>query len=98
MTNRSPVAVVLLSLVTCFIYAYYWLYVTSEEMSKKGAEMPNFVMLFIPIANILWMLKYCEGVEKVTNGATTKVTAIILLLLLGPIAYGIFQAKFNEVK
>ncbi len=35
MTHRNPITVVLLSLVTFTLYAYYWLYVTTEELAKE---------------------------------------------------------------
>ena len=35
MTQRSPVAVVLLSFVTFTLYAYYWLYKTTDELREE---------------------------------------------------------------
>ena len=35
LTKRSPITVVVLSLVTFTLYAYYWLYVTTEELAKE---------------------------------------------------------------
>jgi len=35
LTRRSPITVVILSLVTFTLYAYYWLYVTTEELAKE---------------------------------------------------------------
>ncbi len=35
MTRRNPITVVVLSLVTFTLYAYYWLYVTTEELAKE---------------------------------------------------------------
>jgi hypothetical protein len=38
MKKRSPVAIVLLSLVTFGIYAYYWLYATGEELKRESGR------------------------------------------------------------
>ena len=35
MTRRSPITVVALSLLTFTLYAYYWLYVTTEELARE---------------------------------------------------------------
>lgn len=38
MTRRSPITVVVLSIVTFTLYAYYWLYVTTEELAKESGR------------------------------------------------------------
>lgn len=35
MTRRNPIVVVVLSVLTCSIYAYYWLYVTTDELRRE---------------------------------------------------------------
>lgn len=97
MTKKSPVAVILLTCVTFGIYGIIWLSKTAGEMREKGAEIPSFIMMFLPIANLIWMYKYCQGIEKVTGGDTSAGMALIMWFLLGVIAMAIFQSKFNEV-
>src|SRR5689334_9798053 len=38
MTQRNPVVIVLLSLVTLGLYPYYWLYATSEELRRESGR------------------------------------------------------------
>lgn len=48
MTERNPIVVVLATLVTCTVYAYYWLFVTTEELKAvTGREELS------PIADLL---------------------------------------------
>lgn len=44
-TQRSPITIILLSIVTCGIYFIYWLYVTSKEINDAlGREEINTVL------------------------------------------------------
>lgn len=36
MKQRSVATVIILSIVTCGIYALYWLYVTAEDLENEG--------------------------------------------------------------
>lgn len=78
-------------------HLFYWLYSTSNELKSRGIDLPSFVLVFIPFANIYWVWKYCEGVEKVTSGTLTQVNAFLLALLLGPVGYAVIQSKYNEL-
>lgn len=97
MKNRSPIAVLLLPFVTLGIYSLYWLVVTKDEMNKLGANIPTAWLLIVPLVNIWWYWKYCEGVERVTNGKLNGVLTFILFLLIGSIGEAIVQSFFNEV-
>lgn len=35
MTERNPAVVLLLTLVTCTLYGYYWLFVTTDELRRE---------------------------------------------------------------
>jgi hypothetical protein len=90
-------AVFLLPFVTFGIYGLYWLVKTKVEMNEKGATIPTAWLIIIPIVNIWWMWKYCEGVDHVTAGKMSGVLAFILLWLLGSIGMAIIQDSFNKV-
>ncbi len=98
MEKRSPVAVLLLPFVTFGIYGLLWFYKTKVEMVAKGAEIPSFILAFIPIVNLYWIWKYCEGVATVTDNKTSGATAFIMLLFLGPIGSAIIQSSFNNIE
>jgi hypothetical protein len=97
MEKRSPIAVFLLPLVTFGIYGLVWFYKTKEEMVSKGAEIPTFILVFIPIISLFWLWKYCLGVEKVTGGETSAAVAFLLLFFLGTIGMALLQSNFNKV-
>jgi hypothetical protein len=97
MTKRSPVAVLLLPIITCGISYIVWLVKTKNEMVEKGAEIPTAWLLIVPIANFIWLWKYAQGVEKVTSSALSGGAAFILMFLLGSIGGAVIQSKFNAV-
>jgi hypothetical protein len=97
MTERSPIVVLILFCVTFGIYPIYWFIKTREEMVNLGADIPNWILLFVPILNLLWIYKYCQGVEKVTKGEQAAMMTLIFFLILGPIGAFIVQGKFNEI-
>lgn len=97
MKKRSPIAVVLLSIVTLGIYSIYLLVKTKYEMNRMGAEIPTALLMIVPIVSIWWLWKYSQGVEKVTNEQMSGVLAFILVWLLGFIGQAIVQDSFNKV-
>jgi len=96
MERRSVLAVLILSFITFGIYQLYWFFVTKCEMNDRGADIPTFILFFIPFANIWWFWKYSEGVARVTRGSLETVVSFLLLLLLGFIGVAIVQATFND--
>ena len=97
MTNRHPALVVLLTLCTCGLYYLYWLVTTKGEMNRLGAGIPTAWLLLIPFANIYWLWRWSQGVEKVTNGALSAVSALLLSWFLSAIGGAIIQSNFNKV-
>lgn len=97
MKKRNPLAVFFLPFVTFGIYAVVWQVKTKGEMVTLGADIPTAWLLIVPIVNIWWLWKYCQGVEKVTKGKLSGVLAFILLWLLSTIGAAIVQDSFNNV-
>jgi len=97
MTKRGPLVVFILVCITFGIYGIVWAAKTAGEMNGKGAEIPHWILLFIPFVNLWYLWKYSEGVDKVTNGALGAGLSFLLLLLLGPIGMAIAQSNFNKV-
>jgi hypothetical protein len=96
MTQRSPFVVFLLGAITFGIYPLVWFVGTKEEMNRQGAQIPTAWLLLVPIANLIWMWKWCTGVAHVTRGATGAGFAFAMLLLLGPIGMAVLQSAFNK--
>jgi len=96
MKNRSIGAMVILTIVTFGIYLLVWLVKTKGEMVNQGAEIPTAWLLIVPIASIYWLWKWCQGVEKITNGKLSAPVALILMWLLAIIGPFIIQDAFNK--
>ena len=97
MQHRSPIGVFLLTIVTLGIYGIVWSVKTKNELNKLGADIPTAWLIIIPLVNLYWAWKYCEGVEKVTNGKISAIIGFILFYFLGVIAMIIFQSEFNKL-
>jgi hypothetical protein len=65
-------------------------------MVAQGADIPTAWLIIVPIANLYWYWKWCQGVERVTNGKLSAPVAIILSLLLSIIGMAIIQDAFNK--
>lgn len=96
MTQRSPLAVFLLSIVTLGIYALVWLVKTKDEMNHQGAEIPTAWLLVIPIVQLYWIWKFAEGVGGVTKGEMSPGLAFVLMLFLGNIGMAVIQSSLNK--
>ena len=97
MKQRSPLAVIGLTIITFGIYGIVWQVKTKNEMNSLGAEIPTAWLLIVPIVQYYWLWKYCAGVEKVTNGRQSQVLSFVLLFLIGIIGMAILQSEFNKV-
>lgn len=97
MTKRSPLSVILLTLFTFGIYGIYWEVKTKGEMNALGADIPTALLIIVPIANIWWMWKYGQGVEKVTGNKLNGLLVFIGFVAIGFIMMAIVQDSFNNV-
>jgi hypothetical protein len=98
MQNRSPVAVFFLSMFTCGIYGIVWTVKTKTEINElTDAQIPTLWLCLIPFVSFWWLWKYAQGVEQVTDGATSAGVAYLMLMLLGPIGQAILQSSYNNV-
>ena len=97
MTQRSPVMVLVYTLISFGIYGIYWFVKTKDEMNQKfNTGIPTAWYLIIPILNLLWLWKYWQGVQKVT-GFSGVAGFLMTLFYLSWLAMFIAQGKFNAV-
>ena len=87
--------VILLSMFTFGIYGLYWYVSTKTEMNEEGANIPTAWLLIIPLANIFWLWKYCEGAATVT-GKMSAIGLFLLEIIFAPAAIWIIQSGLNE--
>jgi cytochrome bd-type quinol oxidase subunit 2 len=98
MNKRSPVTVVLLSLITFGIYALVWQVKTKTEMNHSyRAGIPTAWLILVPFVGALyWMWKWSEGAEKATGLSTISV--FLLMILVPIVGIPVMVSKFNEAK
>ena len=69
---------------------------TTREMRKRGAEIPNCILFIIPLINFYWYWRYSAGVQKVTNGKWATGLVFLLFILTGIGGMILTQLAFNE--
>ena len=95
--NRNIVMVYILSMITFGIYGIFWTVATKNEMNGLGAEIPTAWLIIIPIANIYWMYKYCEGFSEKVKKDNNPILWFVLYILVGIIMPAIVQSELNKL-
>lgn len=110
MQKRSPIAVILLSIITCWLYALYLIYNMSEEirpyaeeeMMAPGLELLLCIVCFPYI--IFWVYKYSKALYYMQNQAgiqypsdNTVLNVVLTVLGFPVIAMAIMQSDINRV-
>ncbi len=94
--KRNIFLIYLLSILTLGIYYVYWIVSTRDEMGSQGIKIPTGWMIFIPIANIIWLYLYIKGFTKIKQSQNTTLLFILIFLtgtILTPI---IVQSTLNK--
>lgn len=81
-------------LITFGIYGLFWYYWTKNELNELGANIPSFILVFIPVLNLIWFIMYIIGYGK----ATGKSSFVLFLayIIFNPIAVYMVQSALNE--
>ena len=83
MTKRSVATVIILTIVTCGIYGWYWMYTTSNELQKESGQSQLSPMAIL--------LNARRGITSDNN-----VLYIILGLFIPIVLIGIVQNEINK--
>jgi hypothetical protein len=108
--KRDPLIVLILGFVTCYIYLFYWWYVTGADI-KRATGRPDINpplelvlnLLTCSLFSIYLSYKYpkliLEMQEKahVVRNDTSLLSVLLSLFSLGPIACYIIQADLNKI-
>ncbi len=106
MKNRSVLAVVLLSLITCGIYEIYWLYVMTEDMNKADSTKPAVTNAIVAlllgiitcgIYTIYWTFRFYEKSDAVTKKNNLVIYFILSLFGLGIVSNALLQSDINQI-
>lgn len=94
---RNIFLVYLFGIITLGIYFIYWLVSTKNEINSLGAKIPTAWLLIIPIANIYWMYRYCEGFSLKVKKDNNAILWFILYILISIVIPGIVQSELNKL-
>jgi len=94
--ERNILLVYILGFVTLGIYFLYWMYKTKNELNELGANIPSFILFFIPIVNIYWLYRYTEGWAYVTKKDDAILYFIVFLFVYIIMPY-LVQRDLNEI-
>lgn len=109
--KRNVVVAILLSIVTCGIYAIYWQVclvndvnkVKEDENTKSGIVVFLLSLVTCTIYWLYWVFKTGECIDsaKTANGTPTSSRGLVYLLLsifgLGIVAMAILQSDLNSL-
>lgn len=107
MTKRSVATVVILSIITCGIYAWWWVYTTANELheasgtSKFDPIVSLLLTIFVPTAGYIvfgYDAATCIDKANADRGrATDSMLGYILLAIFIPIVLiGLVQNDINK--
>jgi hypothetical protein len=109
--RRSVATCIVLSIITCGIYALYWLYclandvntVTRDPNALNGGMVLLLSIVTCSIYLLYWMYVSGQKIDQVkaSRGIPSGSTGILYLLLtffgLGIIAYALMQDELNKL-
>lgn len=95
--NRNVFLVYLFSIITFGIYGFYWTVSTKNEMNGLGAKIPTTWLTIIPIANLYWVYKYCEGFSQNVKKDNNTLLWFVLYLFVGIVMPAIVQLELNKL-
>ncbi len=94
---RSPVLVIIFSILTGGLYGIYWYVQTKEEMKSLGADIPTAWLLIIPIANLYFLYKYSEGFSYYVKKDNSPVPWFLLAIVIEPVFMILIQMELNKL-
>jgi len=104
MRRQSPLPhesigrVIVLSLITLGIYSLYWAWRLGDHLrrSGEGSDIPHFVWMLVPFANLWWYWRWSLALEDATDGRIQHVPAFVLVAIFGVIGVAVTQHLINE--
>ncbi len=95
--HRNILLVYLFSIITFGIYAIYWMVSTKNDINSMGAKIPTGWLIIIPIANLYWIYRYCEGFSQYVKKDNNTLLWFIVSILVGIIMPAIVQSELNKI-
>lgn len=109
--NRSIALCIILTIVTCGIYGWYWLYCLANDVNAvsgrtndtSGGMVVLFTIITCNIYHIYWMYKAGEKIDDARRmrGMFSQNNGILYLILtlfgFGIIAWALLQSELNNL-
>ncbi|MFA5794464.1 MAG: DUF4234 domain-containing protein [Candidatus Brocadiia bacterium] len=95
--HRNVVLVYIFSIITFGIYYLYWVVSTKNEINRLGAKIPTAWLIIVPIANIYWAYKYCEGFAQNVKKDNNALLWFILYIIVSIVMPAIIQSELNKL-
>jgi len=95
--HRNIFLVYFFTLITLGIYGIYWAVSTKNEINSLGAKIPTGWLLIVPIANLYWVYKYCEGFAHKVKKDKDTLLWFILYVIVGIVMPAIVQSELNKL-
>lgn len=70
---------------------------TKNEINSRGAKIPTAWLIILPIANLYWVYKYCEGFAQKIKKDNNTLLWFILYLLVSIIMPALIQSELNKL-
>ena len=109
---RSPIMVILFTILTCGIYLFYWMYATTKEirdsLQNPGTSVSKPFMVIVlsiltcGIYDLYWFYMQVKRIAQLQGerGLPVKDNAVLILILMivfSPAALYIMQSDLNAI-
>lgn len=101
------VKLIILCIVTCGIYEFYWIYKVTEFTNQDGGEYRNptnklLLCLFVPFYFLYWIYVTCKKIETMSaqRGVPSNdvtVLALVFYFVFSPVTVVVMQSSINKL-
>lgn len=78
------------------IYPIVWSVKSKRDMNALGANIPSTWLMLLPMVNIYWLYRYCEGFAQNVAKDNATVKWFCVHMFFGIVTPYIIQSKLNE--
>lgn len=95
--RRNPALVIIFSIITLGIYLLVWIVKTKEEMKSLGASIPTAWFIIVPIGNLYFLYKYCDGFSEYVKKDKMGIVWFLAAVTVFPVMPVIVQTELNKL-
>jgi hypothetical protein len=95
--KRNIILVYIFGIITFGIYFLYWSVSTKNDINSLGGKIPTAWLLIVPIANIYWAYRYCEGFADNVKKDGNAILWFVLYIFVSIIMPAIVQSELNKL-